>query len=292
MKRSVLLCSTPVLLSLALAFQAETPAAYRERISKWRASQEAALKADEGWLSVAGLTWLKEGVSSLGSDVSSLVRLPASVPARVGTLSLQNGQVTLSVADGVSASFKGKPVSTLAMKSDDDRVTVGAVKFMVIRRGQRIGIRVFDNDSKGLKEFAGMKWYPVADNYRVVADFVPYNPPKKIAITNVLGDTRIADSPGYASFTLGGKKCRLDAEPAGAGLFFNFQDKTSGDTTYPAGRFLDAPGAKDGHVILDFNQAVNPPCAFTAFATCPLPPAGNRLDVAVKAGEKVHHPAE
>lgn len=280
------------------AARADTPSdegkAYRQRIDRWRKDQAASLKAEGGWLTVAGLYWLKEGRNTIGTGASNALVLPAgSAPPSVGVVTLLNGMVSLQVANGVNATVKGKPITSLTLHSDrdgvPDRVVIGALTLTVIQRGARIGIRFFNANARGVKEFKGLKWYPVDPAYRVEARFVPYSPPKTVPIVNVLGDTVNTESPGYVVFTLGGKECRLDAQSAGSGLFFNFRDLTSGKTTYPAGRFLDAQGPKDGVVVLDFNQAVNPPCAFTAFATCPLPPRQNYLSVGIPSGEKTHH---
>ncbi|MCC7229667.1 MAG: DUF1684 domain-containing protein [Fimbriimonadaceae bacterium] len=279
---------------LAGGQRAQAPKDYVQGESKWRREMEAALKADEGWLSVAGLYWLTRGVTTLGTSDKADIQLPkGSAPARVGRFDFHDGRVTLIVEVPARVDLKGRagtPIQNHVMVPDEDRVSIGSVTLMVIKRGDRTGVRLFNRNSNGLKEFKGMRWFPVDPTLRITAEFVPYNPPKTMMITNVLGDTRVADCPGYVQFTLNGKTCRLEAEPAGKGLFFNFKDKTTGNTTYPAGRFLDADGPKAGKVILDFNRAVNPPCAFTAFATCPMPPKGNTLPVAIDAGEKTQHP--
>ena len=268
--------------------------AYLDRIAQWRKDQEAALKADGGWLSVAGLYWLKEGQSTIGTGAGNAILLPArSAPMTVGVVTLQLGKVILQVEQGVTATVKGEPVTSLEMRSDrsgmPDRVVIGALTLTVIQRAARIGIRLYDNNARSRREFSGLKWFPVNPAYRIQARFVPYDPPKTVPITNVLGDTTDTACPGYVAFTLNGKECRLDTQGQGTGLFINFRDLTSGKATYPAGRFLDAPKPENGQVILDFNQAYNPPCAFTTFATCPLPPRQNYLAVSIPAGEKTHH---
>lgn len=291
MNRFLILTFFPIL--LAGGQRAEAPRDYVQGETKWRLEMESALKANEGWLSVAGLYWLSKEVTTLGASDQADIRLPnGSAPEMVGRFDFRDGKVTLIVDSPAKANLKnqaGTPIQNRVMAPDVDRVSIGSVTLMVIKRGDRTGVRIFDRNSSGLKEFKGMRWFPVDPSYRVTAKFVPYNPPKPMTITNVLGDTRIAACPGYVQFNLNGKTCRLEAEPAGKGLFFNFKDKTTGNTTYPAGRFLDADGPKEGKVVLDFNRAVNPPCAFTAFATCPLPPKGNNLPVPVNAGEKSRH---
>lgn len=266
---------------------------YKSSVEAWRKQQEDTLKAPRGWLSVAGLYWLTEGENVIGSATGSDVLLPSSAPAKVGVLVRIGKKVTLRAIAGSGAKINGKAVSRAGLAPDTmpnyTRVTVGDMVFNVIVRGDRIGLRLYDPNCRGRKEFKGLLWYPVSEKYQVKAKFVAYNPPKPMRILNVLGDTRETVSPGYAEFELGGVLHRIDAEDAGEGLFFNFKDATSGHGTYPAGRFLDSDKPVGGYVILDFNKATNPPCAFTAFATCPLPPLGNNIDVAVLAGEKNYH---
>lgn len=244
---------------------------YREQQAAWRKQQEAELRKDNGWLALAGLSWLKEGENTV----------PALADA--GVFLLRAGKVELRAADG----------SVRVLKPDTsgapDRVTLGSRTFFILQRGKRTGIRLYDTESPTRKAFTGQLWYPVDSTYRIEATFHPYTPAKQLAITNVLGDTQPVPSPGYVTFTVGGKPCRLEAQGTPTGLFFNFRDLTSGKTTYPAGRFLETEKPEGGKVILDFNQAVNPPCAFTAFATCPLAPVANYLKVPIPAGEKLPH---
>ncbi len=264
---------------------------YSTSVATWRAQQEADLKASEGWLSVAGLYWIKEGDTTVGSAEGSGVRLPSEVPAVVGTLTRTGGHVSLTLKDGVSATVNGKAFTTADLHSDSERVVVGGLTFVMIQRGDRVGIRLFDRNCQGFKEFTGQKWFVPNLKYVVTAKFTPYMPEKMVGITNVIGDTQMVPIVGYLDFRIDGKACRVDAQGTGSGLFINFRDATTGQSTYPAGRFLDTPKPdKSGNVVLDFNKATNPPCAFTAFATCPLPPKSNYLTVMIPAGEKTHHP--
>jgi uncharacterized protein (DUF1684 family) len=170
-------------------------------------------------------------------------------------------------------------------------VQVGDLKFRIIERGGRIGVRLYDPHAATVTEFKGLHWFEPSDKYVITAKFTPYLPHKEIRITNILGDTAPVGSPGYVTFSIDGKEYRLDAESEGDGLFFNFKDLTNGKTTYAAGRFLNTEKAKDGVVTIDFNRATNPPCAYTAYATCPLAPKSNYLPVAIPAGEQFlgHH---
>src|SRR6266496_846665 len=264
---------------------------YEAEIQAWRQQREAKLKADDGWLTVAGLFWLKEGTNTLGTDAKLDIVLPAnSAPGKVGSFDLQNGAVTLHVADGVAVSANDQPVRELLVKSDADNQTpdsinVGELKLSIIKRGERFGLRVRDKNSRARREFTGLRCFPARDSYRVPATFMPFDHPKEITIINVLGDVVKMTSPGLLSFRLNGKDFRLQPVLDEEKLFIIFRDLTAGKTTYPAGRFLYANMPEKGKVVLDFNEAINPPCAFTQYATCPLPPKQNYLPIAIAAGE-------
>jgi uncharacterized protein (DUF1684 family) len=269
---------------------------YEAEIQKWRQDYEAKLKAEDGWLAVAGLFWLKEGINTFGTDANlDIVLPPNSTPGKVGSLELRNGAVILSVADGVNVTANDHPVKILALKSDADNQTpdsikVGDLKLTIIKRGARFGLRVRDQNSRARREFSGLHWYPARESYRVTATFTAFDQPKEITIMNVLGDEVKMRNPGILSFNLNGQDFQLKPVVEEEGkLFIIFRDLTAGKSTYPAGRFLDADAPKDGKVILDFNEATNPPCAFTAYATCPLPPKQNYLPIAIEAGEQTYH---
>ena len=282
-------------LAAVAALGAATPdAAYRAEIAKWRQEREARLKGDGGWLQVAGLFWLKDGANPFGTDPKGKIVLPAgSAPARAGVFDLRGGKVTVRMDPGVEATVDGKPVQTAALRPDvpgpADVLKVGTrLSLHVIERGGRLGIRMKDKESPLLKEFTGLRWFPVSEDRRIEARFVPYTPAKKVPVPNILGQVDDLPSPGYAVFTVGGHEVRLDPvleEPDATELFFIFRDETAKKETYPAGRFLYAALPKDGKVVLDFNKAYSPPCAFTPYATCPLPPKQNRLTVRIEAGE-------
>jgi uncharacterized protein (DUF1684 family) len=183
----------------------------------------------------------------------------------------------------------GRPPTRALLKPDSsgppDLLRVRGLTMYVIQRGNRFGIRLKDKDSEMRRKFTGTQWFPVKEQFRVTAKYVPYDPPKKISIPNIVGGVEEETSPGYVEFTLGGRQYRLDPVSEGESLFFIFKDQTAGKETYPPGRFLYTSLPKNGEVILDFNQAVDPPCAFTPYATCPLPPEQNQLPVRIEAGE-------
>jgi uncharacterized protein (DUF1684 family) len=276
-----------ILVAAAGALLAQGP--YAAAIEAWRRDQNAALTAEDGWLTVVGLFWLKAGPNAAGTDPGSDIVLPAgTAPPHIGVFRLESGQATFETEPGVSVLVNGRQTATARLRPDVDRVVVGDLTMFVIKRGDRYAIRLRNRNSEARRSFAGRVWYPVRPAFRVAARFVPYNPPRQIAIVNVIGDATAMQSPGYVEFTLSGRTCRLDpvTEPGATELFFIFKDQTSGAETYPAGRFLYAALPKNGVVDLDFNRAVSPPCAFTAFATCPLPPKQNQLPVRIEAGER------
>jgi uncharacterized protein (DUF1684 family) len=262
---------------------------YRANIEQWHAQHENELKADGGWLTVSGLFWLKDGVNRVGSNQANEIVLPRG-PAELGSFELHQGKTIFRAAPGMAVKLNGQPAGAVApLKSDaegkPDKIQYDAFTMFVIHRGERDAIRLKDTESESRKAFTGLHWFPVRENYRVVAKFVPYQPPKMMTIPNILGETEQDPSPGYVVFTLNGQSLRLDPVQEDDQLFFIFHDLTSGKETYPAGRFLYTDLPKNGEVVMDFNQAENPPCAFTAYATCPLPPKQNRLAVRVEAGE-------
>lgn len=265
-------------------------------LQKWRVEREAKLKADDGWLTVAGLFWLKEGVNTVGTATdNAFVLPPGSAPAHIGAFELREGKTVFRAAEGVTVTVSGQPVRELEVKSDEvkqqDVLKLNDLTFLLLKRGARYAIRLKDQNAPTRTEFAGLRWYPGRDSYRVTANFIPYEQPKEVSIVNIIGDIEKMKSPGYVVFNLNGQELSLEPVTSGGNkLFFIFRDLTSGKTIYKPGRFLyaEAPAKLNeaGNVVLDFNQAINPPCAFTAYATCPLPPKRNYLPVAIEAGEQ------
>jgi uncharacterized protein len=268
------------------------PEAYRKQIEAWRKERVDGLKQENGWLTLVGLYWLKPGENRFGSDPGNPVILPkGKAPALAGVLVRKGDAVTLRVEPGVKLTADGKPVTaplplTADSKGKPTLLELGSLSFYVIERGDRLGVRIKDKESPERTGFKGLDNFPLAPQWRVVARFEPYKD-KKIPIANVLGQVMDEPSPGAVVFDWQGKTYRLDAlgDPK-EGLSLIFGDASNGKSTYGAGRFLDTDPPKDGKVVVDFNTAYNPPCAFTAFATCPLPPAQNKLPIAVEAGEK------
>jgi uncharacterized protein len=268
------------MLSWAHLFLAAAPilmaAGYEVEIAAWRAQREANLKSDSGWLTVAGLFWLKEGPNTFGSESTNDIVLPAG-PPHAGVFEMRGTTVT--------AALGGGPGRTLTPDSEKsgDVVKIQDLTMSVIRRGDRYGIRLRDRNSSFRRGFSGLHWFPVKAPARVNARWVATS--EKIVVPNILGQKDEETSPGYAVFPWGGHEHHLYPTEEDGKLFFVFRDLTAGNETYPAGRFLYADMPRDGRVVLDFNKAYNPPCAFTPYATCPLPPAQNRLNVRIEAGE-------
>jgi uncharacterized protein len=294
-----------ILLSGVAPAAADGPAApgsdaYRQEIAGWRQERAANLTKDDSWLTLVGLFWLQEGANGIGSGLDNRVILPAGkAPAQVGRLIRQGKSVRLEAEPAAGVTSEGKPVTSLALTSDaQGKPTVlhlGSLSFFVIERGERVGVRIKDTESPVRAHFKGLDYFPVDPSWRVEARFEPYQPAKSLPIPNVLGSIDPSPSPGAVVFQHGGKTFRLEAlEGEEGGLFLIFADPTNGKETYGAGRFLYTDAPRDGRVVVDFNKSYNPPCAFTSFATCPLPPRPNRLAVPVPAGEKKYgtgHPA-
>jgi len=243
---------------------------------------------------VVGLHFLSEGENALGADPALPVPLPAGcAPAKAGMLLLEKGAVRLQAGPDSGLTVGGRPVTEAVLRSDADGkpdvVKAGRVSFYLIKRGGRFAVRVKDPQSEALKAFHGIPRFPTQAAYRVTAAFEAYAAPRTVDIPTVLGTTEPMKAPGVARFKLGGRTLSLEpVQEEDGSLFFIFGDGTTGQESYPGGRFLYAEAPKDGRVVLDFNKAENPPCAFTAFATCPLPPPQNKLKVRIPAGEKTY----
>lgn len=269
----------------ALALFALAP--YQQEVEQWRTEHQRKLAADDGWLTVVGLDWLKEGDNRVGADPASEVLLPpGSAPRQVAVLSFRAGKVVLHPVPGVPLTLNGKRATQTILREDDDILAINRLKFYLIRRGDRAGIRLKDNDSAARKQFQGLSWYPVDRSWRIEAKFTAWSTPHSLVFHNTIGQEEREASPGYATFQKDGREFRLEPMLDDGELFFVLRDQTSGQTTYGASRFLYADPPKNGVVTLDFNKAENPPCAFTAYATCPLPPPQNRLALSITAGEK------
>ena len=288
------------LVAAALGLAAFGPAAgagqagdYAAGIEAWRAEREQRLTADDGWLTVAGLFFLREGENTFGSDPLQDIVLPAGPPA-AGAFVLADRRVALRAAPGSTLTVDGREVAAMQLHPREARadVTIEDLTLFVHYSGERLAIRMLDRGSAIRRDFTGLRWYPVDEAWRVPARFVPHDEPIEVQIQNILGDIETVTSSGTVRLQLAGEALEMLPVDAGDQLWFIFRDLTSGSDTYAAARFLyaDAPG-EDGRMVVDFNRAYNPPCAFNPHTTCPLPPRANRLPVRVEAGELDYRPA-
>jgi uncharacterized protein len=266
---------------------------YAESILAWQKHRDDGLRAPDGWLTLAGLFWLEPGhQQTIGSADDVDFVLPQGAPPHLGKLRLADGKITFTNLGGAGVTVDGKPANSPATLSFDDEkpsvVSVGPISFFAIQRGDRFALRAKDSDSPVLKHFVGMKFFPIAPELHF-SDAKLLPDPKKIPILNVLGQTDLEESPGVVEFAYRGTTYHLRPIFEGKTLFFLFKDPTNRTATYQAGRMLNTPLPVDGKVDLDFNRSYNPPCTFTPYATCPLPPKENVLQIPVTAGEMRYH---
>jgi uncharacterized protein (DUF1684 family) len=301
--RTVLIASLCALFSISILGQDPS---WQKDLATWRTQYVADLLKPDGWLSLTGLEWLQPGDNSLGSAPDNKIHLAAGSPAHLAILHLEGETVTLNPPPGgfppdfLVAGSPAKP-QPLRAEANNDKVsphlTVGTLNMYVIRREARFALRIKDSHSPGIVGFHGLKMYPPDAAYRVTAKWIPYSPAKTITLATLVGTSYDQPVPGTAEFLLAGKTFRLEPvleDPTVAKLFFILRDSTSATTTYGACRFLytgfPTNGLdKLGELVLDFNRLENPPCAYTPFSTCPLPPPGNRLPIALPVGEQRYH---
>lgn len=277
-----------------LAAKAKAAAEFAASEQAWRDQRRAALTQPDGWTSLVGLHWLDPGTHRVGSAADNGIRLLLG-PAHLGVFSVRDGKARF-VADA-AVTVDGAPSKGARLRSDADAGGPSVIAFddgkglaTVIARGGRLALRVKHADADSRTHFGGLEYWPGGPQWRVQARFLPHPPGKTLPIANIIGTTDEIPNPGVVEFTRNGTPYRLEALDEGEGtLFLVFADRTSGHGSYGAGRFLDAPMPDaQGRLVLDLNRAYNPPCAFTPFATCPLPPPENRLDLRVEAGEKAY----
>jgi len=286
------------------AAMASTPdqAAYVDSVQQWRDRVEQGLRRDNGWLTLAGRFQMKPGANTFGTGKDNDIVFPPELkgtgPERLGTLTVDPSgkKVTLKLADGVSMTSDGKSFSgTRLMGTATDKrdwVSLSRIAMHLIERDGRYILRLADNESLVRKNFPGRIWYAVNEQFRVDAKFVAYPPGKKLSIVNVIDEVSDEPCPGYVEFKLNGVSHKMDVVGDADGMFFVMRDGTAGDTTYRPSRFLyvEQKPKPNETFTLDFNRAYNPPCAFSEFTTCPLPPEQNILKTRIEAGEKYRKP--
>ncbi len=262
---------------------------YAAEVEAWRVDREERLKADDGWLTVAGLFFLNEGDSSFGSSPLNDIVLRTG-PAEAGVFTLRDETITVRAPEGETLSIDGRDVAAAQLWPYEGRerptIALGPLSMFGHYSGDRLAIRMRDREGEIRRNFTGLRWYPVDESFRVTGRFIPHDAPRTMRLPNILGDIETFRTSGSVALSLDGEDLRMTAVDSGNRLWFIFRDLTSGSETYPAARFLyaDAPGP-DGSTTVDFNRAYNPPCAFNPHTTCPLPPRENRLPVRVEAGE-------
>lgn len=271
--------------------------AYRQSIETWRSQRVDRLKGPGGWLSLIGLHWFKDGRNTVGAAKNNDIVL-ATGPKKLGTITLEGGRLTIALDPESGAKIDDADKTTAELLDDSQvkptTVSFGSASFYVIDRSGRKGLRVKDTEAKTRKEFLGIDYFDIDPGWRVEAKWVSFDPPHELEVPTVLGTVEKYPVPGKAVFERGGKTYELlpvIEVPGDKELFVILADRTSGKETYGAARFLYAPMPVDGKIVLDFNRAYNPPCAFTPYATCPLAPPENRLDLRVTAGEKKYRGA-
>jgi len=272
-------------------------AAYVESIEEWQVERLERLKSKNGWLSLAGLFWLEEGENSFGSDPENDIVFPEKADAFSGTLVLDRGTVVLSVAEGVEIRHDDSLVTEMKLADDHSEKTSqlqqGDLAWYIVKRGERYGIRLRDHKHPRIDELDHIPSYPIQTDYVVEATLEPFDSPKTMTVATPLeGFTESYECPGILKFRIKGKELKLHPFTSRNGYFLVIADETSGLDTYGAGRFMYATPDSTGRIILDFNKAYNPPCAFSPFATCPMPPRENFMPAAIEAGEKSVHFAD
>lgn len=260
----------------------------------WRTNRDSQMRAPTSWLTIAGLFWLDEGDNSFGTAAENKIKLPSgSAAAYAGKFNLNKGKITVVANKDTELKNGGKVIKEMPLKGDDsgrpDIVELNVLRMWVIKRGDRYAIRLRDLNNPAFKNYKGLDFFAPSKEFKIEAGFFPYKSAKKVSVSTIIGTQTEMSSPGYVKFKLGGRQHSLEAFRGSAEntkLFFVFKDETNGKETYEASRFMVADILENGKVDLNFNRAYNPPCAYTPFATCPLPPPQNYLKVRIEAGEK------
>ncbi len=282
------------LLVLLVAASLQGADDYAAGIEAWRKQRLDNLRRPDGWLSLVGLFWLKEGDNRFGGDPSNDIVFPGDkADPFIGVLTLKQGTVTITVNHGVDVRCHGERVGTLHLAADDADPTIlshRTLLWYIVKRGERYGVRLKDTESELLRTFKGLDYFPIDRQWALSARFEAAEKGRTLAITNALGQVTQESSPGAVIFAYEGRDYRLDVVgESGNEYFIVFGDRTNGEETYGGGRFLYIPKADaEGRTVVDFNKAYNPPCVFTPYATCPLPPQQNVLPFKVTAGEKMY----
>jgi uncharacterized protein len=281
---------------VALGLTAASTAAAQDydlsALAKFRADREVTLKRDTGWLTVAGLHFLTQGDNRIGSDPTNDIVLDfPSVPKHAGVITVTGTAVRIRAAEGQTLRINEALTTESELhgafdQKPTDTVQFGPVTFFVHYSGPRLALRVRNQESPLRTHFRGLRWYDPNPAFRTAGTFTPYEEPKVVMVPNILGDLEPFKAIGTVTFELSGVRHTMEAWGTPKSLWLVFRDRTSGAETYPSARFLYTPPVADGQVVIDFNYAQNPPCAYNPYTTCPLPPPQNRLPIAIEAGER------
>lgn len=281
----------PVLILLVACSSGPDKASFAEEHRLWQEKRIERLKSETGWLNLAGLYWLREGENSFGSDSSNYIVFPENAPARIGKYILDDGIIRFIPEKGSGIMHENRPAGEMDIATDrsgsPSLLESGSLAWFIIQRGSRYGIRLRDYQNPALEEFNGIETFRPNPEWQVMAEFEAFEEAREIQVPTVTGTDEKYMCPGILRFRIGDSVVELQPLESGKRFFIIFADETSGLETYGGGRFLytEKPGRK-GRLLIDFNRAYNPPCAFTPYATCPLPPGENILPVRIEAGEK------
>jgi uncharacterized protein (DUF1684 family) len=265
---------------------------YEQEILKWRAERDDSLRRENGWLALAGLYWLNDGLNRIGSDPSNEVVLPERFPASLGTILLEGKRASIQLDPGVTVQINGEPTAQAALKPDTDEdptfISMDGIRMVLIERASGIGVRLWDNQREERQSFPGRQWFPINEALRLPANWTRYAEAKKVLVPDFFGAMVEDLVHGQIDFVIDGRALTLQASEEEDGrLVFHFMDQTSGKSTYPPGRyFVTQEPINQGAFTLDFNYAYNPPCVFTPYATCSFAPPENNLPVPIEAGER------
>lgn len=273
--------------------QGDVVSDYENQIQDWHQSRNERLNQPDGWLTLAGLFWLEQGDNRFGSDAQNQLIFPGSnTPGFMGILHLDSGNVSIRVADGIKIYLNDTLVTETSLRKDSDgepdMLTWANLSWYIIQRGERTGVRLRDSQHPNFVNFKPTRLFPIDSSWRIPATLETFDTTRMVDIVNVLGDTSPNPIPGVLHFEIEGQSFNLTplADPGDEYYFIIFGDATNGLSTYGAGRFLVIPAVdENGNTTIDFNKSYNMPCAFSPYATCPLPLEENLLDIDIKAGE-------
>ena len=277
----------------AVVFEHEEQSFVKEEM-EWRVQRDKQMRSPTSWLTVAGLFWLEEKENGFGTALTNKIILPSgSAPPFAGKFIFKEGKIKVLGNEGVTLKVDGEEIKEMVLRGDDEKrvdvLELGELRMWVIKRGERYAIRLRNLNAAAYKDYKGLELFPPLEKFKIEAILIPFAAPKNITVATAIGTETEMKSPGYVKFVIDGKEFRLDAfamDDQNRKLFFIFKDDTNGDESYGAGRFMVSDVLENEKVDLNFNRAYNPPCAYTPYATCPLAPPQNWLNIRIEAGEK------